>query len=67
MEQISEEGVAKALQNMESGKAVSPDSIPIKACEIVGNTGIDSLTEVFINIMEKEEMPDEWRSICPYI
>ncbi|XP_047490931.1 uncharacterized protein LOC125040423 [Penaeus chinensis] len=47
---------------MECGKAVGPDNILVEAWKVFGSTGTDCLTAVFTNVMEKEEMLEEWRS-----
>lgn len=63
VEQITEEEAIKALQKMKCGRAVSPDNMPPEAWKALGSPGIDYLTEVFTNVMETEEMPQEWRNI----
>ncbi|XP_063593025.1 uncharacterized protein LOC134770088 [Penaeus indicus] len=62
VEKITEVEVVKALQKMKCGKAVGPDNTPVEAWEVFGSNGTDCLTEVFTNVLEKEEMLEEWRS-----
>lgn len=49
----------KALQESKCGKAVGSDNIPVEAWKALG---VECLTEVFTNIMLKEEMLEEWRN-----
>ena len=47
---------------MKRGKAVATDSIPIEAWQAMGRKGIEILTELSREIMDRECMIDEWRS-----
>ena len=58
---ISKWEVKKALKRMKNGKAVGPDDIPVEAWKCLGEKAVNFLTSLFNDILEKEEMPDEWR------
>ena len=51
---ITRQEVGRALKKMKRGIAVEPDDIPAEAWKVLGGKGLDSLTEVFANIMETE-------------
>ena len=61
VENITREEVRKALSKMKNGKAVGPDGIPIEAWKHLGELAVEFLTTQFNNILENEEMPEEWR------
>lgn len=61
VERVSEEEVKIALKGMKRGKAVGPDNIPVEAWRVLGRTGIECLTSILKEVMEKEEIPEEWR------
>ena len=58
---ITEDEVALALNKMKNGKAVGPDNIPVEVWKCFGTYGVTYLTKLFNNILQKEEMPKEWR------
>ena len=58
---ITEDEVAVTLYKMKNGKAVGPDNIPVKVWKCFGTYGVTYLTKLFNNILQKEEMPKEWR------
>ena len=47
---------------MKNGKAVGPDNISSEAWKMLGQCGITYLTSKLNEIMEREKIPDEWRS-----
>ena len=49
------------MKRMKHGKAVGPDDIPIEAWKVLGDRGVNLLTKLFNQILETEEMPEEWR------
>ena len=53
--------VKAAMKRMKHGKAVGPDDIPIEAWKALGDIGVNFLTKLFNQILETEEMPEEWR------
>ena len=58
---ITEDEVALALNKMKNGKAVGPGNIPVEVWKCFGTYGVIYLTKLFNNILQKEEMPKEWR------
>ena len=63
VQQISAEEVRAAMNRMKTGKAVSPDDIPVEAWKCLGQLAVDFLTRLCNKIVEDERMPDEWRSV----
>ncbi|KAI5629399.1 hypothetical protein C0J50_2331 [Silurus asotus] len=60
---ISKEEVRAAIRRMKSGKSVGPDDILVEAWRCLGEMAVDFLTRLFNRILEKEKMPEEWRSV----
>ena len=58
---ITKDEVKAAMKRMKHGKAVGPDDIPIEAWKALGDIGVNFLTQLFNQILEAEEMPEEWR------
>ena len=58
---ITKDEVKAAMKRMKHGKAVGPDDIPIEAWKALGNIRVNFLTKLFNQILETEEMPEEWR------
>ena len=58
---ITKDEVKAAMKRMKHGKAVGPDDIPIEAWKALGDIGVNFLTKLFNQILETEEMPEEWR------
>ena len=61
MAEIEGTEVQEALKKRKKGKAVGPDDIPIEAWRVLGEVGIETLLNIFKEIMEKENMTEEWR------
>lgn len=61
VEQITEEEMVRAPQKMKCGEAIGPNNLPVEAWEVLVSKGIDCLT-IFTNVVELEEMPEEWRN-----
>ena len=55
------EETGKMLNKMKNGKAIAPDNIPVEARKHLGECGVTFLTNLFSEIVEMEQMPDEWR------
>ena len=60
--QVNEEEVLAAAKGMKRSNAVGTDNIPIEAWKAMGRKGIEILTKLFREIMDRERMPDEWRN-----
>ena len=45
---------------MKNNKAVGPDEIPVEAWKHLGDCGVGFLTALFNDILETEQMPEEW-------
>ena len=58
---IQETEVREALKRMKGGKAMGPDSIPIKVWRCLWDIAIVWLTKMFNNIFRSNKMPEEWR------
>jgi hypothetical protein len=60
---IQEQEVREALKRMKVGKAMGPNSIPIKVWRCLGDLAIVWLTKMFnnMNIYQSNKMPVEWR------
>jgi len=58
---ITKEEVEEALRKMKVGKAVGPDNIPVKIWKLLGEEGLEWLTNFFNIIFEFATMPQEWR------
>ena len=58
---ITKDEVKAAMKRMKHGKTVGPDDIPIEAWKALGDIGVNFLTKLFNQILETEEMPEEWR------
>ena len=56
-----EETVSLHVRRITNGKAVGPDDIPIETWKTLGDIGVNFLTKLFNQILETEEMPEEWR------
>ncbi|KAK3557812.1 hypothetical protein QTP86_002686 [Hemibagrus guttatus] len=46
---------------MKSGKAVSPDDIPVEVWKCLGEAAVEFLTSLFNRVLESEKMLEEWR------
>ena len=62
-EEVSREEVKRALMKMKRGKAVGPDGIPAEVWMMLGEMGLDFLVRLFNYLLNRKEMPKEWRSI----
>ena len=62
VDRVKEEEVAAAMKRMKNGRSVRANDIPAEAWKVMGRTAIEWLTEVFRNIMETEQLPDEWKA-----
>lgn len=60
---VSKEEVRKAMKRMKNGKAVGPDDIPVEAWQCLREKGLNFLASLFNEILEKEELLEEWRSV----
>ena len=58
---ITKDEVKAEMKRMKHGKVVGPDDIPIEAWKALGDIGVNFLTKLFNQILETEEMPEEWR------
>ena len=63
---ITKDAVKAAMRRMKRGKAVGPDDIPIEAWKALGDIGVNFLTKLFNQLLETEEMPEEWRKSKMY-
>ena len=61
VQRITKDKVKAAMKRMKHGKAVGPDDIPIEAWKTLGDIGVNFPTKLFNQILETEEMPDEWK------
>ena len=61
MAEIERTEVLESLRRMKKGKAVGPDDIPIEAWRVLGEVGIETLLNIFTDLMETEKMTEEWR------
>ena len=52
------------MKRMSNGKAVGPDNIPIELWKILGDRGLEWLTELVNEIMRSKRMPEtHWQQI----
>ena len=58
---ITKDEVKAAMKRMKHGKAVGPDDILIKAWKALGDIGVNFLTKLFNQLLETEEMHEEWK------
>ncbi|KAK3535343.1 hypothetical protein QTP70_009353 [Hemibagrus guttatus] len=61
VDKIRKDEVRKALKRMKSGKAVSPDDIPVEVWKCLGEAAVEFLASLFNRVLESERMPEEWR------
>ena len=61
VENITREEFRKAVSKMKNGKAVGPDGIPIEAWKHLGELAVEFLMTQFNNMLENEEVLEEWR------
>ena len=47
---------------MKTGEAVVPDGIPMEGWKSLGEEWVDMLLDMLPNILEQENMPEEWAS-----
>lgn len=59
--QIEEKDVEKALKRIKNGKAGGTDEIIGELVKYSGQGGIRALTNLYRNILEEGEVPEEWR------
>lgn len=52
--------VLKAIKQSKQGKAVGPDEVYIEIIKLLNDENLDSLTEIFNNIYETGEIPQDW-------
>lgn len=62
IERIGEEEVVNAMKRMKGGKAVDTEDTPVETWRVIGRSGIASQKGTFEQIVETEQMPEEWRS-----
>uniref|UniRef100_A0A183GWI8 Reverse transcriptase domain-containing protein n=1 Tax=Heligmosomoides polygyrus TaxID=6339 RepID=A0A183GWI8_HELPZ len=57
----TQEEVRKAIGKMKLGKAAGPDGVPVEAWKVLGDLGVNWLTQFLNRITKKGKMPDDWR------
>ena len=60
-EEVSREEVKRALTKMKREKAVGPDGIPVEVWTTLGEMGLHILVRLFNYLLNRKEMPKEWR------
>ncbi|KAK3561422.1 hypothetical protein QTP86_002537 [Hemibagrus guttatus] len=63
VDKIRKDEIRKALKRMKSGKAVGPDDISVEVWKCLGEAAVEFLTGLFNRVLERERMPEEWRSV----
>ncbi|VDP23276.1 unnamed protein product [Heligmosomoides polygyrus] len=58
----TQEEVRKAIGKMKLGKAAGPDGVPVEAWKVLGDLGINWLTQFLNRITKEGKMPDDWRN-----
>ncbi|VDO77762.1 unnamed protein product [Heligmosomoides polygyrus] len=58
----TQEEVHKAIGKMKLGKAAGPDDVPAEAWKVLGDLGINWLTQFLNRITKEGRMPDDWRN-----
>uniref|UniRef100_A0A183GIV8 Reverse transcriptase domain-containing protein n=1 Tax=Heligmosomoides polygyrus TaxID=6339 RepID=A0A183GIV8_HELPZ len=58
----TQEKVRKAIGKMKLGKAAGPDGVSVDAWKVLGDLGIDWLTQFLNRITKEGKMPDDWRN-----
>ena len=53
--------IKKAIMTLRSGKAAGPDEIPAEAIKADIETAVQMLYSLFSKILEKEEVPAQWK------
>ncbi|PFX14848.1 Transposon TX1 uncharacterized 149 kDa protein [Stylophora pistillata] len=53
--------IKRAIKRLKNGKAAGPDGIPPEAIKIDLSTSTEMLYELFGNIWETNEVPDDWK------
>ncbi|VDO71480.1 unnamed protein product [Heligmosomoides polygyrus] len=56
----TQEEVRKAIGKMKLGKAAGPDGVPVEAWKVLGDLGINWLTQFLNRITKEGKMPDDW-------
>ncbi|VDP32667.1 unnamed protein product [Heligmosomoides polygyrus] len=60
---VAKAKVRKVIGKMKLGKAAGPDGVPVKAWEVLADSGINWLTQFLNRKTTKEgKMPDDWRN-----
>jgi hypothetical protein len=59
-EEISVEELKFVVDSMKSGKATGADELPIDLFKLCSDVGLETLSEIFNLILEKEEVPVNW-------
>ncbi|VDP11143.1 unnamed protein product [Heligmosomoides polygyrus] len=47
---------------MKLGKAAGPDGVPVEAWKVLGDCGVNWLTQFFNRVTIEGKMPDDWRN-----
>ncbi|VDP24192.1 unnamed protein product [Heligmosomoides polygyrus] len=58
----TQEEVRKAIGKWKLGKAAGPDGVPVEAWKVLGDLGINWLTQFLNRITREGMMPDDWRN-----
>ncbi|VDP14075.1 unnamed protein product [Heligmosomoides polygyrus] len=58
----AQEEVRSAIEKMKLGKAAGPDGVPVEAWKVLGNCGVNWLTQFFNRVTIEGKMPDDWRN-----
>ena len=64
---VSKTEVIRTLKRMKSGKAVSPDCIPVEVWKRLEEVAVALLTGTFNKILESERIPEDWRRSGPVL
>ncbi|VDO98643.1 unnamed protein product [Heligmosomoides polygyrus] len=54
--------VRKAIGKMKLGKAAGPDGVPVEAWKVLGDLGINRLTQFLNRITKEGKISDDWRN-----
>ncbi|VDO19032.1 unnamed protein product [Heligmosomoides polygyrus] len=59
---LNARGGSQGHMEHETGKAAGPEGVPLEAWKVLGDSGVNWLTQFLNRITKEDMMPDDWRN-----
>ena len=65
LREITEVEIETALKGMSKGKAAGPSGLTSELLQAAGKVGIKELRNIFNDLLDEDEIPNDWKGIFP--